>query len=273
MIRLLRFVAGSIAIVLLWYPVALGQKFDPGCKLPFADIEGTDDDGGPLPIDNKCGSEGDPNAAEARQTQNRAKNNFCAPAPATRVTFATFAKLQKAADDKDVKIPEDRTVLHDLVKTSAGDRIGEGTQVMLAAFIVKAHPSNVSKGESVNCKKRGKSNNDIHVVLGQQRKVADDCNTIGAEVSPHHRPPAWESLTDIERPVRITGQLFFDGSHSPCRPGKRASPARSSVWEIHPIYGIDVCVKSALASCDVARKDDWVPLHEWEGLEEEHPGE
>jgi hypothetical protein len=41
--------------------------------------------------------------------------------------------------------------------------------------------------------------------------------------------------------VRLKGQLFFDASHVPCRPGKPVNPARSSVWEIHPIYSVDVC--------------------------------
>ena len=27
----------------------------------------------------------------------------------------------------------------------------------------------------------------------------------------------------------------------PCTPSQRVYPARLSVWEIHPVYGIDVC--------------------------------
>jgi hypothetical protein len=42
--------------------------------------------------------------------------------------------------------------------------------------------------------------------------------------------------------VRLTGPLFYDASHDPCTPTKKSSPARRSIWEIHPLYGIEVKV-------------------------------
>jgi hypothetical protein len=258
------------------------QPFAPGCSLPFEGIKGTDPDGGLLPIDEKCGIEGDTKAAAVHQLQNKAKNNFCAPGVPVTVTMATFKKLQKAADDAELphggnNLPDDRNILADLVTaTSHGksSKVGEGTKVRFATFLLEAHYSNVSKGESVNCKKKGQQFNDIHVVLAEN-KDAEPCETVSAEVSPHFRPPAWlpDNLNRVVRPVRITGQMFFDASHDPCRDGKRASPARISVWEIHPIYSIDVCEKNSLASCDAENDSVWVPMHEWFALEEDHGDE
>jgi hypothetical protein len=264
----------------LWSsPLCAVEKFEPGCKLPFEDIKGMEPDGDPLSIDEKCGVQGDPTAKEPHRLQNSIKNNFCASGSPATVTLTTFKKLQKAADDEDVphgstNLPDDRSVLKNLITTSSGDKVGEGTKVRFAAVILAAHYSNVSKGESVNCKKKGQQYNDIHIVLANNAN-AEPCDTVAAEISPHFRPPAWlpDNLDRIRRPIRVTGQLFFDASHEPCRPGKRASPARVSVWEIHPIYAIDVCTKKTLQSCKAARESDWVPLHEWFALEEDHGDE
>jgi len=103
----------------------------------------------------------------------------------------------------------------------------------------------------VNCKLRGKEQNDIHIVLGRT-STADLCDSATAEISPHFRPAAWEQITEttLRHPVRIIGQLFFDASHSPCRNGQGPNPQRISLWEIHPVYAIDVCRSAALAACD-----------------------
>ena len=56
-----------------------------------------------------------------------------------------------------------------------------------------------------------------------------------------------ETQTSDTHPLqlRLTGQLFYDASHKPCvfSGGKiveRHSPERRSIWEIHPIYRIEV---------------------------------
>jgi hypothetical protein len=59
--------------------------------------------------------------------------------------------------------------------------------------------------------------------------------------------------------VRVTGQLFFDGSHSPCAGGK-GSPKRASLWEIHPVYALDVCSGKTIADCPVDDETKWQPL-------------
>jgi len=238
-----------------------GQDF-PGCTLPFDSIKESH------PIDGTCGPEGKTQDA-SNQAQNRAKNNFCATGDPIRVTFSTFLRLQQAAQDQNIpfgsglNLPPDRTVLKDLA-TVGGTKIGEGTVVRIVAFIVDAHYSNVSSGETVNCKLKGKENNDIHIMLGQSSSAAA-CDTVTAEMSPHFRPAAWDQLPELNLrvPVRITGQLFFDGSHKPCKNGSGPNPQRETIWEIHPLYAIDVCSNATLAKCSATNDSIWTPLDQW----------
>jgi hypothetical protein len=61
---------------------------------------------------------------------------------------------------------------------------------------------------------------------------------------------------------RITGQLFFDASHEPCPCGAtKCEPLRSSVWEIHPVYRIEVC--KAGTTCDETKDADWLEFDKW----------
>jgi hypothetical protein len=80
----------------------------------------------------------------------------------------------------------------------------------------------------------------------------NECQSFTAEITPHFRPDEWLILStlhktstktawdrivaqELDRPLRITGQMFFDGSHRPCV-GEEGRPPRISVWEIHPVY-------------------------------------
>jgi len=83
-------------------------------------------------------------------------------------------------------------------------------------------------------------------------------------MSPHHRPPEWSAenlnkLAAAHTPIRVTGQLFFDSSHSPCENGQASAgnPKRFSLWEIHPIYKFEVCTG------DCGGGGNWVSLEEW----------
>jgi hypothetical protein len=91
-----------------------------------------------------------------------------------------------------------------------------------------------------------------------------DLETLG-EISPHFRPAQWERdrLRETRaHPVRITGQLFFDAAHT-------VSPKRISLWEIHPVYGIDVCINGTIASCPAGNESKWMPLHQWVNTDED----
>ncbi len=251
----------------------LAQTFNPGCTVPFDAIKEHH------PIDDSCSIEG-VGASDAHLAQNRAKNNFCAATAPIRISYNSFLRLQRTAEQKDIpfgssnSLPEDRSALKDLYTTNAGIKLGEGSVVQFVAFIIDAHHSNLSKGESVNCKRGGRENNDIHIELGRTPDE-DPCDSITAEISPHLRPTPWDQLSEINlgrHPVRITGQLFFDASHKPCTAEKRTSPPRASIWEIHPVYAIDVCKKTTLAGCKAGGESSWVSLDQWHAIEEEGPG-
>jgi len=187
------FPVAAVFVLAFGIPIASAQGFDPGCTVPFDAIKEHH------PIDDSCSIEG-VGASDAHLAQNRAKNNFCAAAP-IRISYNSFLRLQRGAEQKDIpfgssnSLPEDRSVLRDLYTTSTGVKLGEGSLVQYVAFIIDAHHSNTSKGESVNCKKGGKENNDIHVALGRSPDE-DPCDSITAEISPHLRPSAWEFFGD-----------------------------------------------------------------------------
>lgn len=237
-----------------------GTAFDPGCALPFAGIAATH------PIDADCGVMGKTGASTGNAAQNQAKNNFCAANAPAWVTPLSFTRLQAKVVQAHIPfgdathLPPDRSKLHDIYTTSEHATIGEGSVVRLVAFVEKAHPSDVDSGESVNCGETGEEPNDIHIPT-VQTPGANECTSVTAEMSPHGRPAGWtaDALNQLGVPVRITGQLFFDASHRPCKNG-RGSPARMSLWEIHPVYAIDVCSGSTIADCKVDDDSKWHPL-------------
>ena len=98
---------------------------------------------------------------------------------------------------------------------------------MIRAFVLDAHHSNIRQGENVNCNLKGKTANDIHIVLSATPD-GDFCSSVTAEISPHFRPDVWDTFDDYEftNPVLMAGQLFYDASHKPCTAAHRASPAR-----------------------------------------------
>lgn len=245
------------------------QAFKVSCKLPFDPIKEIH------PIDGSCGPAGNAKLPDPRALQNIAKNNFCAAGNPVNVDFEVMHQLQQDAENRgitfgsDAQIPEDRSELAHL-PTKAGS-IGEGTVARLAAYVAKARYSNLGKGESVNCKHGDKESNDIHIVLGEKSNHDDECSSITAEMSPHFRPVVWDDsnlLDNNEHLYRFTGQLFFDAGHRPCAGGK-GSPKRSAIWEIHPVYAVDICM-DANNDCKVDSEANWVSLSDWVGGEATH---
>jgi hypothetical protein len=209
---------------------------------------------------------------------NLAKNNFCAVGAPVLVTFASFKNLQLKLDhsqpaalhwDRD-HLPADRSIFQSIYKTSSGDTIGEGSVVRLAAWLMKRRPGS---NESCNCDGgTAEANADIHLVWisSSDRENTPECSSVTAEVSPHERPSSWVShiiLLANDHPFRITGQLMYDAAHRPCAgtPPKAAAsaPARVSSWEIHPVYGIDVCKDKSLRSCTADDDSAWTDLDTW----------
>ncbi len=230
------------------------------CTLPFDDIKVHH------PLDDSCGPTGNEKTATTAQAlQNLAKNNFCAAGAPIDIDFDVLHQLQKDAETAFAghhALPKDRSVLR-AFPTKLGS-IGEGAVVRLAAFVIEAHISNKSGGESVNCKKSGNENNDIHIVLGDKSNHETHCDSVTAEISPHFRPDVWDA--DVlnqhnEHLYRFTGQLFYDASHVPCSGGTGPNPQRSSLWEIHPVYAVDICLDPG-NKCTVDKDENWAPLSE-----------
>lgn len=244
-------------------PVRSQDAFNPPCEIPYRHIATAG-----LDIDATCGPDGAA-ANDDHKAQNRAKNNLCAQGQPVPLTFAAFKALQKAVKDKGIRfgssnsLPEDRAELEDIVKI-ANRRVGEGDVVRYVGFLHNPRYSNTAQGESVNCKRGGQANNDIHVDIVRTRDEPA-CRSVTAEIIPHFRPRAWEvdQLRQVVHPVRFTGHLFFDASHKPCEPGKVHNPKRISVWEIHPVYQIEVCRFKSIANCGVRGTTEWLPLDQW----------
>jgi hypothetical protein len=260
-----------VLLVLTGTPFAQ-DKFTPACPLEAINQK--------RPIDAQCGPDGKAGQSQATTAQNSAKNDLCAPGPAVPVTISIFDDLQQAAEEKEISfgnqhvphpvpLPDDRSALKDLAQTSDGTKVGEGTEVIFVGFVRKTKQGGA---ESVNCDATGKAANDIHIVLA--KKFDDpECSSVTAEMIPHFRPAAWDKITFqsvmaklVKHPVRTKGQMFFDASHSPCGHPEflpSGDPSRRSLWEIHPVYAMDVCKNKTLAGCKIDKESVWTPLDVW----------
>ena len=238
------------------------------CTLPFDSIKQHH------PIDDTCGPSGNGKPGSPQAAQNQAKNNFCANGDPVNIDFEVLHQLQKDAESQqisfgsDAQIPKDRSVLRSL-PTKVG-AIGEGTVGRIVAFVIKAHYSNVGKGkgESVNCKRPTKEDNDVHIVLGEKSNQDDECSSVTAEMSPHFRPDSWDPsllVNNNEHLYRFTGQIFFDASHKPCS-GGTGSPKRSAIWELHPVYKVEICLDPG-NNCKVDSEENWADFSDRVGLE------
>lgn len=237
--------------------------FQPDCKLPFESIKTEG-----LTVDSTCTEDGGAGNKLDKQLESNAKNNFCVHGKFTPIVFDDFTTLESTAE----KIPDIRKLMKtsrdgvvDIATSVGGAKIGEGTLVQYVGFLFNAHFSNVGSGELVNCKLRAKEENDIHIELMKDATEEDECQGVTAEMSPHFRPEAWNELVNLrtKNPVRITGPLFFDGSHHACHDDVRPTPNRISVWEIHPVYQFEVCRAKSLKTCDVRDNSQWIPLDQF----------
>src|SRR6266567_1727160 len=243
----------------------------------------------PHAIDKTCGLTGDATSA-GDQAQDKQKNDLCAKGTAQPVTVDDLKTLQQAVDKSGVDYgsthskpphagpPADRSSLFTKLPSGSAK---EGDLVSFVGLIVEAKPGS---SETVNCHCADPLSIDVHMALADHplnlqkapstatkaekhaitvKNDADLCtNAFVAETTPHLRPASLE-LTAIEplvgsKIVKVTGPLLFDGSHRPCKgstPGS-GDPSRLTVWEIHPVYKIEVCNKSKLDQC-TADSGNW----------------
>ncbi len=266
-----------LGLVTLFLPFSISAQAtfpahcDSGSALPFSAIEIKHS------IDDTCGLEGKKTAAQPSHIQNKVKNNFCATAPGGTPDTVTPQNLIALQAKTTVpsgfrKEPTDRTPLTVL---------GEGKLVRMKAFLIEAHHADLGAGETVNCNGGTEPKNDVHMAMGATAD-AQECESVSAEISPHYRPKSWNEIGHFEiynpsirkyvsnpgldarltaHPYRITGQLFFDASHKACPCGTQCTPVRAAVWEIHPVYNLEVC--KAGAACDENTDSDWIAFDTW----------
>jgi hypothetical protein len=253
---------------LLFAAVIAAQPLVPnGCQLPFAAISV------PHPIDTSCTVTGKSTSPAATKLQNTVKNNFCAMGAPQAFTPQQLVTLQA-----NTTIPTGQG--KEPITRTAAEALGEGKLIRIVAFIIEAHYADLGTGESVNCGLTTAEGNDIHIALGVTA-ATPECSSVTAEISPHFRPASWSNIGLFEtfdgtktvinaalkarlqaQPFRFTGQLFFDASHEPCPCGTaNCTPERSSVWEVHPLYNIEVCKSGA--QCIESQDADWIPFDSW----------
>lgn len=234
-------------------------------------------------FDLSCGLTGGAAKNSGEFVQNPVKNDLCEKGSPQPVTISDLAKLQQIVPDHG-KPPKDRTFLQNLPPLAGGLKLEESDLVSYVGFLVEAHympqsetkPKKGKGGESVNCNSTEHVKADIHLALSDTKgrikpkdanRIQRLCSTISAEMIPHLRPGVWNldnlsQVIDLERPVRIMGPLFYDGSHEPCTGATPhgSDPRRIAEWEIHPIYTFEVCKFDAVNKCDPDKASSWQPL-------------
>jgi len=219
-------------------------------------------------IDSVCGAVG---SGGQEANQNQAKNNFCATAPSKPITISEMVTLQqKAQAIKGINFGN--TTTHPLaskpgpvVNRQPLVALGEGKEVVLQGYVLIARQEGA---ESVNCENNVPDNpdyHDIHISVVDAATSTDECSGVVVEMIPHHRPTTWtqpnvQSAADKHLLVRVTGQLMFDSSHTPCVGGvaQEGDPKRASLCEVHPIYKFEVCPNGTCADGGWKILEDWV---------------
>lgn len=224
-------------------------EFIPDCPIPIENKQAA-------AIDHICGIDGERSRDQTQLAINRAENNFCAstkeardrtfqPLPARDVTYQQLVDRLLKDSSTSKNLPD-----HSKQENRPGS-LQEGEYVSYVAFVKNALYSDTNTGEPANCNRTGNDYNDLRVVLAKDPKD-DECQSTFAEVSPHFRPLSWtqENLNILkDRVIRVKGQLFFDGNQKTCSDDSRVIPKRASLWEIHPVYSLEVCDEATLDKC------------------------
>jgi hypothetical protein len=264
------------------------------CASPY-----NEESSAPTPFDQSCGLSGSAAPDSGELPQDISKNDLCEKSAAVPVKTADLVELQSLVDASGMIYgsrfsgkgpPKERTILHNLANLQSGVKLEEDDVVTYVGFLVEAHympqsekpPKTGKGGESVNCNSTEHVKADIHLALSDTkgRITAKDpnrtkklCSTISAEMIPHLRPAVWngdnlDQVIDLERPVKVTGHLFFDASHQPCKGSTPvgSDPRRVTEWEIHPIYSFEICKFDAISQCDASKASDWQPISKAAGI-------
>ena len=196
-----------------------------------------------------CEEEGSPHALG-----NTIKRTVPQAGTPIKLTFDDFSQLQdqataKVGQNRDLT-QELRDRLRGLNLASSSQTVSEGDLVELTGFLIGLpNRPGPSGAESVNCRFTGVKNVDFHIPMAPN---ADDTEFAGivVEMIPQDRNEGWTTkklkrTARESRPVIVRGQLFYDNKHlvndnpDEVRPGH---PKRFSLWEIHPVTTMLVCM-------------------------------
>lgn len=191
-----------------------------------------------------------------------------------RLSLDDFLTLQdKATDLVGQKVSLNRAgrnKLRDLEVGPSDRKVSEGDLVELVGFIIGLPNRPKASGpEGVNCRLSGSANNDIHIPVGENPEDTE-FEGIVVEMIPQDRDAGWtvkrlKRIAREKRLVVIRGALFYDNKHhvnddpDDVRGG---DPKRASLWEIHPVTEVIVCM-TASRKCN--RKN--LKSQQWVGLE------
>jgi hypothetical protein len=233
--------------------LAVAEQFVSSCENPSYPGKATVMDKTSCPGEGNGGREA---------SQNEAKNNFCATGDPRPSTIADLVQLQQQVEANG-SIPFGESGV--ATDRSALEGIGEGTSVVLTGYVKIARKEGA---ESVNCGQdvpNQPAYHDIHISI-VNASGDSECSGIVAEMIPHHRPVSWtpdlvNKVRDAGLQVKLTGNLMFDSSHTPCTNGspKPGNPSRAALWEVHPIYKFEVCTQA-----DCSAGEGWVSLENWQ---------
>lgn len=187
------------------------------------------------------------------------------------LTFEDLAKLQDQASElvgQRVELDkEQRATLRNL--DVAAGTVSEGDLVEIAGFLtgLPRRPG-PSGAEKVNCRLTGVANNDFHIPLVRNPKDSE-FEGIVVEMIPQNRPEGWTStklkkIAKDERLVVVRGQLFYDNPHvvnDDPDEDKHGQPKRMSLWEVHPVTELFVCM-TANKHCNPKnlKTQQWIKL-------------
>jgi len=213
----------------------------------------------------------DPEADDA--LVNQAKRRTPLPGTPVRLTLDDFDRLQSQADQLvGQKVSLDQTArnrLRDLKLKSSDRRVAEGDLVEVTGYLTGLpHRPKASSPESVNCRLTGVDNNDYHIPLARHPEDTE-FEGIVVEMIPQGRSDEWTTgtlrrIAREGRPVVVRGQLFYDNLHEVNDDPddvKPSQPKRFSLWEVHPVTEVHVCM-TASKKCNtkIVKEPQWKPL-------------
>jgi hypothetical protein len=195
---------------------------------------------------------------------NKQKRSLPPSGKALMLTLDDFDSLQDQADKLvGQKVALNATARKKLEKlTSSAGQVKEGDLVQIVGYMVGLpnRPNANTSGESVNCRLKGRDNNDFH-------PHDSEFEAIVVEVIPQRRNKEWtvpklKQIAKEGRLVLVRGQLFYDNMHlinaDPDDP-VGGQPKRFSLWEVHPVTEFYIC--------RTEKKCDTQVISQWEALE------